>query len=109
MNGFHHLRARILIKKGLEPFPARTVWKRFLDYVMYGVGIFAPIALVPQILKIYSTKSSSGLALPTWTLLMFFNILWALYGVAHKEKQIFLASGLMSIFDGIIIIGILLY
>lgn len=109
MNGFHHLRARALIKKGLEPFPARNIWKRFLDYVMYGVGIFAPLALVPQILQIYTTKSSAGVSLLTWCLIAFFNSLWSLYGFVHKDRHIIIASTLMFIFNLVIVTGILLH
>lgn len=109
MDGFHHLRSRVLTSNGLEPFPSRNAWKRTLDYVMYGVGIFAPIALVPQILQIYTTKNGAGLSLLTWSFLVVFNILWTMYGAVHKDKHIFFASMLMGIFNGIIVIGILLY
>jgi len=109
MNGLHHLRARILFKKGLEPFPARNMWKKSLDYVMYGVGFIAPVALVPQILQLYTSKSSVGLSLSTWCLLIFFNFLWSFYGVVHKDMHIFFASFLMLIFDAVIVVGILLY
>lgn len=109
MLGLHHLRARALLAKGLEPFPAIDAWKRFLDYLMYGVGIFAPLALVPQILQIYTTKSSEGLSLPTWLLLILVNTLWATYGAVHKDKHILFASVLMALFNSIIVVGVLMY
>ncbi len=109
MLGFHHLRSRILTSKGLEPFPSKNAWKRTLDYVMYGVGIFAPLALVPQILQIYTTKSGVGLSLTTWLLFILFNTLWATYGIVHKDTHIFLANILMAIFNSVVVIGILLY
>ena len=109
MIGFHHVRARMRNKKDLEPFPATTAWKRFLDYLMYGVGIIAPVALIPQIIQIYTTKSSTGISLLTWLLLAFFNALWMLYGAAHKDKQLFFANALMVLFDLILIIGVLMY
>lgn len=109
MNGFHHVRARVHSVQGLEPFPATNAWKRFLDYLMYGVGIFAPLALVPQILQIYTTKSSVGLSLPTWALLTVFNILWVIYGATHKDTHIFFASMLMALFNLVVVVGILVY
>jgi len=109
MLGFHHMRARARLAKGLEPFPAKGAWKRILDYVMYGVGIAAPIALVPQILQIYTTKSSAGVSLLTWLLITLFNMLWAIYGAVHRDKQIFLASVFITIFDLIIVVGVLMY
>ena len=105
MIGFHHVRARMRH----EPFPATTSWKRFLDYLMYGVGIVAPIALVPQIIQIYTTKSSVGVSLFTWCLLALINSLWALYGTVHNDRQIFFANALMVLFDLVIVVGILMY
>ena len=109
MIGFHHIRARVRIAKGLEPFPSTNVLKRFLDYLMYGVGIVAPMALLPQIIQIYTTKSSIGVSLLTWVLLTLVNTLWALYGAVHKDKQLFFANALIVLFDLVIVIGILMY
>lgn len=109
MNGFHHIRARVHAAKGLEPFPSTNKWKRLLDYLMYAVGIIAPFALVPQILQIYTTKSGAGLSLSTWLLLATFNILWATYGVVHKDTHIFFANVFMALFNGVIVVGVLMY
>jgi uncharacterized protein with PQ loop repeat len=109
MFGFHHMRARVRQTKYLEPFPAKNVWKRFFDYLMYGVGIVAPVALLPQILQIYTTKNSAGISMLTWLLLALINALWAFYGVVHKDKPIFFANALIAIFDFIIVAGILMY
>jgi uncharacterized protein with PQ loop repeat len=76
---------------------------------MYGVGIVAPLALVPQILEVYSTKSGAGLALPTWSLFVAFNILWTIYGILHKDIHILFANALMILFNGTVVLGILLY
>ena len=103
------MRARVRHTKGLEPFPSTTAWKRFLDYLMYGVGIVSPIALVPQILQIYTTHSATGVSLSTWILIAFFNSLWALYGAVHKDKQLFFANAFVVLFDLIIVVGLLLY
>ena len=109
MLGFHHIGARIRATNGLEPFPSKHKGKRFLDYFMYVVGICAPLALVPQILQIYTTKSGAGLSLPTWLLFILFNTFWATYGVVHKDKHIFFANMLMAIFNSVVVIGVLLY
>lgn len=109
MIGFHHMRARARHTKNLEPFPSKNAWKRCLDYLMYAVGIFAPLALVPQILELYTTKSGAGLSLLTWVLLTIFNILWALYGAVHKDKHIFFANVFMILFNLAIVVGILMY
>lgn len=109
MDGFHHLRMRAQMKRGIEPFPARAFWKRVLDYLMYGVGLIAPLALLPQALNIYETKSAAGVSLVTWLLLTLFNFLWSMYGAAHRDAQLFFANVLMTLFDLAIVVGLLLY
>ncbi len=95
--------------KGLEPFPARSALKRFLDYFMYVVGVVAPFALLPQIIQIYTEKSAAGISPVTWALLTFFNILWVLYGIVHNDKPIIITNILFAAFNAAVIIGALLY
>ena len=109
MHGFHHLRERARVTQGLEPFPARSFKLRAIDRLMYGVGFLAPLALLPQIFQIYSTKSSMGVSLLTWVLLMCSSIFWIIYGVVHKDMHILFASGFMIIFHLTIIIGLIIY
>jgi len=109
MLGFHHLRSRVLIGKDLEPFPARNSWKRFLDHLMYGVGVFGPLALLPQVVQIYTMKDASGISLASWALLAFFNILWVLYGIVHKDKPIIIAHVLFAILNALVAVGALMY
>jgi uncharacterized protein with PQ loop repeat len=109
MLGFHHIRARARSAQGLEPFPATGFWKRALDYLMYAVGILAPLALVPQIIQIYTTKSSAGISLFTWLLLALVNALWAFYGAVHKDAQLIFANAFITLFDLVIVVGILMY
>jgi len=107
--GLHHMRTRICVTEGLEPFPARTPLLRALDYFMYAVGFVAPLALLPQIFQIYSTKSSVGASLPTWSLLMLSSSLWFLYAVVHKDKHLLFANSLMIVFYAVIVTGLILY
>ena len=109
MHVLHHLRTRARVSEGLEPFPAHSVSMRALDYLMYGVGFLAPLALLPQILQIYSTRSGAGVSLLTWVLLATANILWIVYATVHKDKHILFASMLMVIFHLTIIVGLLIY
>ena len=109
MHGFSHLRKRVRISSGLEPFPARSTLKRWLDYIMYGVGIVAPLSLIPQIYQIYSTKSGAGVSLVTWSLLMCVNVMWGIYALVHKDKHLLFANSLLFCFDFIIVFGLLLY
>ncbi len=107
MLGFHHLRGRVRQTQNIEPFPARAPGKRALDYVMYVVGVAQPFALVPQVASVYVQHETAGLSPVTWILLTLCNVLWALYGLAHRDKIITIANTLIALFDLAIVIGIL--
>lgn len=109
MLGFHHLRSRALASGGLEPFPARSTLTRFLDRLMYLVGVLAPFALLPQVVRLYETRSSDGISLATWILLACSNVLWFLYGIVHKDKPIFISHFLFILMDAAIIAAALKY
>ena len=109
MLGFHHLRSRTLVAQGLEPFPARSAWKRFLDRLMYSVGVLAPLALMPQVISIYVDHEKQGVSLETWVLLAVFNVLWVVYGIVHKDKPIIITHTLFTILDVSIVAGVLLF
>jgi uncharacterized protein with PQ loop repeat len=76
---------------------------------MYGVGLLAPLALLPQILKIYTRHDAEGLSLTTFALLSMVHVLWVGYGVAHNEKQLVIANASMFLFNAAIVVGILMY
>lgn len=113
MDGHHHLHLRKRrstehIKK-LEPYPARTPWKRILDKVMLGVGAMVPLVSIPQVFLIYSSQNASGVSPFTFFMLALFNILWFTYGLVHREKPIIIMYSLWFISNSLIFIGVLLY
>jgi uncharacterized protein with PQ loop repeat len=109
MHGFHHLRKRMRAMRGVEPFPSRSILVRVLDYFMYFVGIVSPLALLPQIVQIYSTKGPAGVSFLTWSLLTIASVLWTIYAVVHKDKLLLFASALMVVFHLMIVVGLWLY
>lgn len=108
-HGFHHLHARKRIYKNLETFPSRSLLKRLFDYIMYAAAIAAPLALLPQVIELYSTKDAGVLSLPTWALLGLLNCLWLFYGILHREPPIIITNIALAAINFIIVAGILLY
>ncbi|MCC7500774.1 hypothetical protein IT396_03150 [Candidatus Nomurabacteria bacterium] len=86
-----------------------TVWQLSLDTLIYPAAVLAPLALVPQVWHIYATQNASSLSLPTWALLGCLNILWLLYGRAHKETPIVLTNSALMVLNFSMALGILLY
>ena len=91
-------------------FPTKTsVLKDALDILMYPVAIIAPLALLPQVIKLYTSQDPSGLALSTWLILGFLNIIWLVYGHVHREPPITLTNFMLGVLNFAIVFGILLF
>ena len=98
--GFHHLQKRKRV---------RGHRLSFLDRIIYCAAILSPLALVPQVVTIFTTHNASSFYLPTWLLFSVINCLWIVYGIQHRERPIVLTNMLLALLNFIIVIGILLY
>ena len=97
-------------KARLKGFPTReSVLKNALDILIYPVAIGAPLALLPQVIKLYTTQDPSGLALSTWLILALLNLVWLLYGRVHREHPIVLTNLMLGALNFAIVFGILLF
>lgn len=105
----HHLHKRKRIHEKHEKYPHPNKWKRFLDKLVYVVGVLGPLWTIPQLMKIFVNKNASGLSLITWIAYFFGAIILLLYSFSHKEKPLIIMYSLWVIIHIIMIIGILLY
>ena len=105
----HHLhkRKRVHLKK--ESYPHPNPWKRFLDKLVYVVGIIGPLSAIPQILKIWADKTAVGVSAITWAFYLIGSIIMLFYGITHKEKPLIIMYGSWVIINAIILIGVLIY
>jgi uncharacterized protein with PQ loop repeat len=95
--------------KKLERYPHPSMFKRFFDYLMYTVATLSPIAILIQVIEVYSTHNVAGLSLLTWVLLGGVNLLWTIYGILHKEAPIVISSAAFCVLNFALVAGILLY
>ncbi|MBM3271682.1 PQ-loop repeat-containing protein [Candidatus Kaiserbacteria bacterium] len=107
--GLHHLHTRKRVYEKLEAFPSPDAFKAGLDHLMYGIALMSPMVLVPQVVQLYTTQSTDGLSLYTWSLLTVINILWTTYSIVHREWPMLISSSLMGFLDIVIVVGILLF
>ncbi|MBI2573405.1 hypothetical protein HYV86_06075 [Candidatus Woesearchaeota archaeon] len=103
--GLHHFVKRKCIDATPHPDP----FKRFLDKMIYVVGVIGPVMTVPQILLVFGEKSAEGLSAVTWTTYTFLSFFWLLYGVAHKERPIIISNVLWILANGLVAIGAFMY
>jgi uncharacterized protein with PQ loop repeat len=109
MPGLHHIHKRKRFHEKLEPYPHENKWIKRLDEFLLFVAVVAPIMSIPQIFKIYSTKTAAGVSALSFGFFAFFNIPWIIYGIVHKEKPIVITYILWLICNTSIVVGTLLY
>ncbi len=86
-----------------------SIVKETLDLLIYPVAFLGPLALVPQVIKLYASQDPSGLALSTWLILGLFNLTWLYYGYVHKEQPIVITNLILAVCNFAIVFGILAF
>jgi uncharacterized protein with PQ loop repeat len=106
---FHqHLRKR-RSQKYLEPYPAKNIWLRWLDRIIFVAGVAGPIATIPQLINIYGSQTAGNISPITFGCYAAFNIIWIFYGLAHREPPIVMTYCLWFVANSAVCIGALIY
>lgn len=107
--GLHHFHKRKRIHVKHEQYPHPNKWKRFLDKLIYVVGVVGPLMALPQLIKIWAYKNAAGVSALSWTAFGIIASIWLIYGLAHRAWPIVLNYAIWIFFDILIVIGIILY
>lgn len=108
-SGAHHVHVRKRIHEKYEEYPHPNPHKRFLDKLIYFVGISGPIMTIPQVYNIWILKHTIGVSIITWSWLAIVAITWTIYGIAHKEMPIIVVNLAWLFVEILIIIGLIIY
>lgn len=93
-------------ERGEERSP---VLKRGLDRVAYIVALIVPLSSLDQMFRIWQAKSSAGVSMLVWTMLLITSIFWIFYGAIHREKVIFFGHIVWFIISSIILFEIIIF
>ena len=105
----HHLHKRKIVCEKTEKYPHPHKGIRFLDNFLLVIAILGPLVNLPQILKIFTLKNATGVAVLTFIFYAIFDIPWIVYGAVHKEKPIIIAYSLWLVTNIVVIAGTLIY
>jgi len=105
----HHAHRRKRMHQNKEPYPHPQQWKRFLDKIIYAVGVAGPLITIPQIYKIWVDHNASGVSVVSWSGYTVFAVIWLLYGIAHKEKPIIVTYIAVIIANIFVTVGTFIY
>ncbi len=105
----HHFHVRKRIHQNLEKYPSTEPRKRFLDKIIYIVGISGPIMTIPQVWEIWSKQDATGVSLISWSWYLLTACIWLTYAIEHKEKPLIVTNILWIFIEIILVLGIILY
>ena len=88
---------------------SRNKWQAFLDHIIFFIGVLGPILTLPQLIKVWAGKDASGLSMMTWSLWLFVDSIWILYGFAHRIYPIVISHGAYMLVQTGVVAGIILY
>ena len=69
-----------------------------------AAGFLTTIAFVPQVAKIWKTRSAKDVSLPTFIAFTFGVGLWLLYGILNQELPIVLWNAITLVLAGAILV-----
>lgn len=109
MLGLRHLTLRKKKVKDETPTVRTVVKLAWLDMLIYSASIVGPLATIPQVLQLYTTRQAAGLALLSWVTYTILNMVWIFYGYKHHEKPIVLTNIALVVLNSTVVVGIILF
>jgi MtN3 and saliva related transmembrane protein len=73
------------------------------------LGVITGLANLPQIIKIFKTKSAKDLSLTTNTIFLLSSVVWLIYGIQLINYPLIIANIIYILTYLLIIIGFLVY
>ena len=111
--GAHHPSTRIKIRRRTHPVDSlhahKSKWAFLLDKMIYAVAVLGPLATIPQIWDLYTSKHADGVSPLTWAVFTLFSFPWLFYGLVHKENALVISSILWIVLDAIVVAQAVLY
>jgi uncharacterized protein with PQ loop repeat len=92
-----------------RPKPKKNSNNHYIDRLVYFAAILEPLVTIPQVYIIFHDKSAEGVSLLSWLGFQILTAIWIWYGYVHKDKAILIYQGLFFIFQGMVIIGGIMY
>jgi uncharacterized protein with PQ loop repeat len=89
----------------VEPKTKST--SKLFERFMLVFATVEPLATIPQIVQIWSSKGAPGVSLSTWFFYTLTSTIWLFYGFKTKDKPIIISGVLWVASQGLVVIGIL--
>jgi uncharacterized protein with PQ loop repeat len=80
---------------------------RKIEFIVLFMGVIEPLFTLPQTYNIWAKHETTGVSLITWVFFTIAAIVWCIYGVVINSKPLVISYALYTIFNGIVVVGLL--
>lgn len=81
----------------------------FIEILATVLGTATGLANIPQIIKIFKTRSAKDLAITTQILFTLSSIVWLIYGIELNNYPLIIANIIYILTYSLIILGFMIY
>lgn len=78
-----------------------------LDQLTFATGLLLPLLTIPQAYTVLIEKETAGVSLFTWTFYLFASLLFATFGIIHKERLLIVTYVPFTIIEAAIVLGLI--
>ena len=104
-----HIHLRTRKARSTSPYPSQSMWLRLLDKCAVLAGILGPLMTLPQIWQIYHFHNAAGVSAVSWIAFGILDFPFVLYGVAHRDRLIFVTYLLWCAVNLTVAVGAVIY
>jgi MtN3 and saliva related transmembrane protein len=79
-----------------------------VEIIGFVAALLTTSAFVPQVIKVWKSKSSKGVSVPMYLVLLLGVFLWGVYGYLIESKSIMIANTVTGLLQLVILILILM-
>ncbi|HEV2413095.1 MAG TPA: hypothetical protein VGS28_04840 [Candidatus Saccharimonadales bacterium] len=95
--------------KRAHPKPEDSLQKKFINKIILLAATIQPLGSIPQVITIYQHRNATSIAIVSWIIYVFFDLLWLWYGIDNKQKAVIISAVLFALFEGAVAVGGMLY
>ena len=108
-NPLHHISLRQRIHQKNQAYPSKKRFLRLLDYWIFILGPISSLAVLPQVIQIWSEENAGSVSLLTWGVFALWSLTMLIYGIAHKATPIIAAYLVGTFLNFAVVVGIIIY
>ena len=89
----------------LQDWPSEKLMKQLLG----SMSVFTLLMTMPQIYAIWASRQAAGVSLLSWGAYLISALVWFVYGIRKRDRNIYLPCVGWVLLDGAVVAGIIVY